>query len=134
MIKELWINLLVKNLVKSKEFYAQLGFLFSLQFSKDGFAIGGKKIIVMLIEESAFKKFTRHELSDTKVGTEVLFSIDAESRQEVDEMTNKARNAGGLVFAEPGENQGWMYGSGFADLDGHRWNLLYMDMSKMPKG
>ncbi len=134
MTKELWINLPVKNLAKSKEFFTKLGFAFNLLHSKDGFAVGNKKIVVMLFEEPTFKHFTRHDVSDTKKGLEVLFSIDAESRQEVDEMTNKARNAGGKVFAEPGENQGWMYGSGFADLDGHRWNLLFMDMSKMPKG
>jgi predicted lactoylglutathione lyase len=48
-------------------------------------------------------------------------------------MLKKAVNAGGTVFSESEEKDGWMYGCGFADLDGHRWNVLYMDMSKMPK-
>jgi len=61
-----------------------------------------------------------------------LISIDAESREEVDEWAKKVTAAGGNVFAQPAENQGWMYGCAFADLDGHRWNVLYMDMSKMP--
>jgi hypothetical protein len=66
-------------------------------------------------------------------GTEVLSSIGAESREEVDEMLRKAVDAGGTVFSESQEKDGWMYGCGFADLDGHRWNALFMDMSKMPK-
>jgi predicted lactoylglutathione lyase len=63
-----------------------------------------------------------------------LFSFDAESREEVDEMAKKVKAAGGTLYAEPAENQGWMYGFAFVDPDGHRWNMLYMDMSKMPKG
>lgn len=60
-----------------------------------------------------------------------MFSIDAASPEEVDEMVRKAVNAGGTVYGEPGYKDGWMYSAGFADLDGHRWNLLYMDMDKM---
>jgi hypothetical protein len=66
--------------------------------------------------------------------TKVLLSIDAESKAEVDELTKKATKAGGTVFGEPAEHQGWRYGCGFTDLDGHRWNVLYMGMSKMSKG
>nr|WP_311288024.1 hypothetical protein [Paenibacillus sp. MER 78] len=60
-----------------------------------------------------------------------MFSIDAASPEEVDEMVRKAVNAGGTVYGEPGYKDGWMYGAGFADLDGHRWNVLYMEMDKM---
>jgi predicted lactoylglutathione lyase len=116
MTKQMWINLPVKDLNKSKEFFSHLGFS-----------------AVMLFPESTLKTFTKHEIVDTKEAIEVIFSIDAESREEVDEMAKKAVEAGGTLFAEPGENQGWMYGCGFADLDGHRWNMLYMDMSKMPR-
>lgn len=70
---------------------------------------------------------------DTQKSSEVLISIDAQSKGEVDEFAAKVREAGGNVFAEPAENQGWMYGCGFADLDGHRWNVLYMDLTKLPK-
>lgn len=89
-------------------------------------------MVVMLFNESVFKGFTRNEITDSKQATEVLLSIDAESKKEVSEMAKKAAEAGGTVFSEP-EDQGWMYGCGFADLDGHRWNVLYMDMEKMPK-
>ena len=87
----------------------------------------------MLFSEPMFKGFTSNELSDTKKGSEVLFSFDAESTEEVDEMAKKAVVAGGILFSKPAFNQGWMYGCAFADLDGHRWNVLYMDFSKMPK-
>ncbi|KRE49535.1 VOC family protein [Paenibacillus sp. Soil522] len=136
MAKEFWINLPVKDLNKSKEFFTKLGFSFHPRHENSdeaaGLLIGDKNVIVMLFPESTFKKFTRNEITDTKQATEVLLSIDAESREEVDEMVRKAVKAGGTVFSEPG-GQGWMYGAGFADLDGHRWNVLYMDMSQMPK-
>jgi len=66
----------------------------------------------MLFVESVFKNFTRNEIVDAKQATEVLLSIDAESREEVDEITKKAVEAGGTIFGEPGD-KGWMYGSGF---------------------
>lgn len=58
-------------------------------------------------------------------------SIDTESREEVDILATKIKNAGGTFFAEPAENQGWMYGCGFFDLEGHRWNILHMNFEKI---
>jgi len=138
MTKELWINLPVKDVNKAREFFITLGFTLNPHYGNSAesasFFVGSKNIVVMLFAEPAFKNFTRHAVADTKQATEVLLSIDAESRVEVDELAQKAAKAGGAVFSEPAEHQGWMYGCGFADLDGHRWNVLYMDMSKMPKG
>ena len=138
MINDIWINLPVKNIEKSKIFFAELGFEFNKNYGNSPTSacllIGQKNVVVMLFEESIFKNFTQHEVSDTKQGNEVLFSIGAESREEVDEIARKANEAGGTVFAKPGEKDGWLYGCGFCDLDGHRWNVLYMDMSKMRKG
>ena len=137
MTKQIWINLPVKDIRKSKEFFTRVGFSLNEQYGNSDHSasllIGEKNIVLMLFEEATFKSFTRNNLPDTKISTEVLFSLDAESREEVDEMAKKAADAGGLIFAEPAENQGWMYGCGFADPDGHRWNVLYMDMSKIPK-
>jgi len=137
MTKELWINLPVKDLKKSKEFFTKLGFSFDTRYINNDegacLVIGDKNVIVMLFTESAFKNFTGNKISDTSHGTEVLLSIDAESREEVDEMAEKVVNAGGTIYAEAVDNNNWMYGCGFSDLDGHRWNVLYMDMSKMPK-
>jgi len=75
----------------------------------------------------------KNEISDTEAGSEVFISFDTESREAVDETAKKVWDAGGNVFSEPAEIQGWMYGFAFADLDGHRWNQIYMDFGKMPK-
>ncbi len=136
MMKDLWINLPVKDVEKSKEFFAGLGFSFNEQYGNRAdsacLLVGAKNVVVMLFSEPAFKGFSKNEISDAGRGTEILLSIGAESKEEVDEMARKAAAAGGTVFGEPG-GQDWMYGCGFADLDGHRWNVLYMDMSKMPR-
>jgi predicted lactoylglutathione lyase len=137
MTKELWINLPVKDLQTSKDFFSKLGFSLNPRFSDNAdmacVVIGAKNINVMLFKEATFSGFTKNKTADTSQVTEVLFSFDAESRDEVDEMAKKAADAGGNVFSPPGESQGWMYGCAFADPDGHRWNILYMDMSKMPQ-
>ncbi|MCQ6560596.1 VOC family protein [Paenibacillus mendelii] len=135
MSKELWLNLPVKDLNKSKEFFTRIGFSLNPQHPNNDEAVslvvGDNKVIVMLFPESTFKGFTRHEVADTQQAAEVLLSIGAESREEVDELVRKAAEAGGTIYGKPGGEE-WMYGAGFADLDGHRWNVLYMDMSKRP--
>ncbi|MBT2739019.1 VOC family protein [Bacillus sp. ISL-7] len=136
MPKQFWINLPVKDINKSKEFYRKVGFMVNEQHGNSDQAqliIGDHNARVMLFPASTFEKFTRQVIVDTKQATEVLLSVDADSREEVDVMAKNAVEAGGTIFGEPSESQGWMYGCGFTDLDGHRWNVLYMDMSKMPK-
>jgi predicted lactoylglutathione lyase len=87
----------------------------------------------MLFLEGVFSGFTNNAISDTAKGSEVLFSLGADSRDQVDDIANRARSAGGTVFAELGESHGLMYGCGFCDPDGYRWNLRYLDASKMPQ-
>lgn len=136
MTKEFWLNLPVKDLQKSKEFFAQLGFTFHPRHEHSeelaGMFVGHSPVIIMLFPESAFQGFTNNEIADTTKGTEMLISFDAESREEVDEVLAKAVKAGGTIYGKP-TDQGWMYGGGFIDLDGHRWNVLYMDQSRMPQ-
>ena len=137
MTKEFWVNLPVKDIKRSRAFFTEIGFSLNQRYGNSdesaSFLIGDKNIVLMLFVEPIFKTFTRHEISDTGQSTEVLFSIDAESREEVDALAKKVSNAGGIIFSKPEEHQGWMYGFGFTDPDGHRWNVLHMDMSKMPK-
>lgn len=133
MTKELWLNLPVKDLKKSKTFFEAIGFLFNEQRETDKMAamkVGEKQVPVMLITESTFKNVIQHNVTDTQQSSEIIISFDAESREEVDEMAEKVEKAGGNVFSEPAENQGWMYGCAFTDPDGHRWNVLYMDPAK----
>ena len=137
MIKEIWLNLPVKDINRSKAFFTQIGFTFDARHGNSteaaGMIVGEKKMMVMLFNEANFKNFVAHEIADTTKGSEVLISFDAESREEVDEIARKVEQAGGLLFGKPAEHQGWMYGCGFADPDGHRWNVLFMDMSKLPQ-
>ena len=136
MTKQIWLNLPVKEVAKSKAFFSKIGFSFNEKHdtpSSTCMIVGEGKFAVMLFEESLFASFSQNKLTDTKTSSEILISIDAESREEVDQLTEKVKEAGGTVFSEPAESQGWMYGSAFADLDGHRWNILYMDFSKLPK-
>jgi len=136
MAKQIWLNLPVKDVKKAKDFFVKIGFVFKTEretVSSGCMLVGESNFVVMLFEESLFEGFVQNKLTDTQKSSEVLISIDAQSIQEVDELAIKVRGAGGIVFAEPAENQGWMYGFGFADLDGHRWNVLYMDFSKLPK-
>jgi predicted lactoylglutathione lyase len=135
MINELWINLPVKDVKRSKEFFTALGFAFSERGESEHsvcLIVGAKKISVMLFDQSVFQTFTRAGVTDTTQSSEVLFSFDAADKEEVDEMARKVKSAGGTIFSEPQDNQGWMYGFAFLDPDGHRWNMLHMDMSKMP--
>lgn len=131
MTNEFWINLPVKDINKSKEFFTKLGFSFDDSHGNNEesacLVIGSKNVIVMLFTESSFVNFTGNKVADVKQASEVLFSFDAETKGDVDEMAKKVVEAGGTIYCEP-EGQGWMYGCGFADLDGHRWNMLYMDM------
>ncbi|HEY9049353.1 MAG TPA: VOC family protein [Ohtaekwangia sp.] len=138
MTKEFWINLPVKDVKKSKIFFTDLGFSFNPHGGNGEnsacLLMGNKNIVVMLFEEPLFKGFTSNEITNTRQTTEVLLSFDAESRTEVDEIARKVTAAGGAIVSGPGERQEWMYGFVFSDIDGHRWNVLHMDMTKMPKG
>jgi uncharacterized protein len=138
MIQELWINLPVKDIGKSKTFFTELGFSFNTKHGNTDHSasllVGQKNTVVMLFDEPTFKSFTNSNVADAKKTTEVLLSIGVESKDEVDELAKKAVAAGGTSNHKPTTMQGWMYGCVFTDLDGHQWNVLYMDMSKMQNG
>jgi len=138
MTKSIWINLPVKDVNKSKEFFTALGFTLNTQFGvrddSASFLVGDSKFVLMLFEKSLYEGFAGTSVADDRSGSDVLFSFDAESPEEVDELAKKVVLAGGSLYGEPGYKDGWMYGCGFIDLDGQRWSILYMDMSKMPLG
>jgi predicted lactoylglutathione lyase len=133
MATQIFVNLPVKDLNRSKEFFTQLGFTFNPRFTDDKCAcmVISDNIYSMLITESFFRSFTKKEISDARKSTEVLIALDASSREEVDDLVARAIKAGGTIYMKP-QDHGWMYGHSFADPDGHQWEILYMDESAIP--
>ncbi|MES2806912.1 VOC family protein [Flavobacterium sp. ZE23DGlu08] len=134
MASKIFINLAVKDLKKSIDFFTTLGFSFNPQFTDEQATcmIIGENIFAMLVTEQRFKDFTKKEICNANKNTEVLLAMDAESKEKVDEMVKNAVDAGGTIYMEP-QDHGWMYGHSFADLDGHQWEIFYMDESAIPK-
>lgn len=134
--KQIWLNLPVNNVILSRKFFTELGFQFNERHietdaSAQCMLIGASNFVVMLFPNETFKNFTQIEINNTLISSEMLISFDAESREEVDELAKKVVVAGGKLYSNPTEVQGWMYGFGFCDIDGHRWNVLHMDESKI---
>ncbi|MFV8380031.1 VOC family protein [Flavobacterium sp. LB3R33] len=134
MASKIFINLAVKDLKKSIDFFTKLGFSFNPQFTDEQATcmIVGDNIFAMLVIEQRFKDFTKKEICNAHKNTEVLIAIDADSREKVDEMVKTAVDAGGSIYMEP-QDHGWMYGHSFADLDGHQWEIMYMDENAIPQ-
>lgn len=133
MPSKIFVNLPVKDLKRSIDFFTHLGFSFNQQFTDDKAAclvINDGSIYAMLLTEPMFKTFTKKEIADASKTTEVLIAIDADSREQVDELVRKAVEAGGSIYSEPADH-GWMYQHSFADPDGHQWEVLYMDESML---
>ena len=134
MASKIFVNLPVKNLNKSIEFFTKLGFSFNQQFTDETATcmIVTDDIFVMLLTQEKFKTFSPNEICDTRKYTEVLVCLSLESRAKVDAMVRKAVAAGGTTYNEP-QDHGFMYGHGFQDLDGHIWELIYMEARAVEK-
>jgi predicted lactoylglutathione lyase len=126
--RKMFVNLAVQDLKKSMEFFSALGFTFNPKFTDDKAAcmIISDDAFVMLLTEPFFKTFTPQEPCDTSRYTEGLFALSCESRDEVDEIVNKAIAAGGRHVMKP-QDHGFMYAWSFYDVDGHHWEVLWMD-------
>jgi predicted lactoylglutathione lyase len=126
----IFVNLAVKDLDRSKEFFSKLGFSFNPQFTDENAAsmIVSEDAFVMLLREEFFKTFTKREICDTSKNTEALFALSCTSREEVDELVMKAVAAGGS-HAMDSSDQGFMYAWSFYDPDGHHWEVVWMDPS-----
>jgi uncharacterized protein len=133
MSTQIFVNLPVKDLSRSIAFFTSLGFGFNPQFTdeKGTCMIVGSDIFVMLLTEAFFKTFIKKEISDARKTTEVILSLSYESKEKVDEAVKKALAAGATMPNQP-QDFGWMYQSGFEDLDGHLWEVFYMDINAMP--
>ncbi|MBW5481765.1 VOC family protein [Streptomyces bambusae] len=124
----IFVNLPVKDLDASKAFWNRLGYSFNPQFTDDTAAslVISDTIFAMLLTEAKFKEFTHKAIADTATTTEALLCLSADSRAAVDALVDKALAAGGT---EPrgAMDYGTMYGRTFEDLDGHTWEIMWMD-------
>jgi predicted lactoylglutathione lyase len=126
--RKLFVNLAVRDLKRSMEFFSRLGFEFNPKFTDDKAAclVVSPEAFVMLLAEPFFKTFTRNELCDTSKSTEGLFGFSCDNRNEVDQILEKVIAGGGKTALEP-QDHGFMYSRSFYDLDGHHWEVIWMD-------
>lgn len=131
---KIFVNLPVKDLNKSVEFFTKIGFEFNPQFTDENATsmIINDNAFVMLLVENFFKTFTKKDISDTAKSAEVIVALSAASREQVDELVSKALAAGGKSLNDPVDH-GFMYVWSFQDIDGHLWELTYMDVSAVPQ-
>ncbi len=130
MSKLIFINLPVRDLPRSIAFYEALGARKNEQFTDDTAAcmVFSEIIHVMLLTHDKFRQFTPKTIADARETTEVLICMSADSRDAVDEMTARAGAAGGVIDPGPKQDYGFMYGRSFEDLDGHIWEVMWMDV------
>jgi len=134
MSRQMFVNLPIKNMAKSQAFFKSLGFSFNPQFTNDQGAcmvVSENHNYVMLLVEPFFQGFTKKAIADATKTTEVLICLSCESRGEVDELVKKAV-AGGGTTPNPPQDHGFMYSHGFTDLDGHVWEVMWMDPNAAP--
>jgi predicted lactoylglutathione lyase len=130
-----FVNLPVKDLSKATEFFGKVGFAFDPQFTDETATrmILSDDASVMLCAQETFEGFISPQgIADTSEAREVIVGLSAESREQVDELTERALAAGAQSLGDP-EDQGFMYMRGFLDLDGHQWSFIHMDMSAIPE-
>ncbi|NBA84608.1 glyoxalase/bleomycin resistance/extradiol dioxygenase family protein [Emticicia sp. CRIBPO] len=134
MATQIFVNLPVKDLDKSVAFFTELGYSFNPNFTdeKATCMIISDTIFAMLLVEPYFMGFTKKEIPDTSKTAEVTLALSRESRADVDSIVNMAIKAGGKAHNEPND-MGFMYSWGYEDLDGHIWEVMWMDPSGMPQ-
>jgi predicted lactoylglutathione lyase len=130
--RQIFVNLAVKDLERSVAFFTELGFTFNPQFTDETATcmIVSDEAFVMLLVENRFKDFTKKELADPSSATEAIVALSAESREEVDELADKALAAGGSPANDP-MDMDFMYSRSFQDPDGHIWELVWMNPSAL---
>jgi predicted lactoylglutathione lyase len=128
MSRMIFVNLPVADLDRSVAFWTGLGFTFNPQFTDEnaGCMVVSDDACVMLLTEKYFSTFTTKQVPDSSTHVGAIMALSAESREEVDRLTEKALATGGSRANEPQE-EGYMYGRSFHDPDGHLWELVYMD-------
>jgi len=133
MFRQIFVNLAVKDMARSQAFFKALGLTFNQRFTNaQGACLEiGENIYAMLLVEPFFQGFTKKPISDAHKCTEVLIALSLDSRAEVEEVVRKAVTAGATTPNAP-QDHGFMYQHGFADLDGHQWEVFWMDEAAAP--
>ena len=134
MFRQIFVNLPVKDLARSKAFFEALGLSFNPRFTnKQGACLEiAENIFAMLLVEPFFQGFTKKPISDAHHSTEVLLALSLDSRAQVEAVVHKAV-AAGATTPNPPVDHGFMFQHGFADLDGHQWEVFWMDMAASPE-
>lgn len=127
MHQQIYVNLPIRDMARSRAFFASLGYTFNPQFSNEQGAclVLGDNLFVMLLVEPFFQGFTPKAVADAAKTTEVLVCVSCASREEVDALVAKAVAGGGRTYSEP-KDHGFMYQHAYEDLDGHLWELVAM--------
>lgn len=133
MVTQIFVNLPVRDLARSVDFFTKLGFQFNPQFTDENATcmILNDTSFVMLLVEPFFQTFTKKSIADTTQSNEVALAIALESREKVDEMTATALTSGGSPANDP-QDHGWMYSQSFQDPDGHVWEPMWADIRQFP--
>ncbi|MGW0844056.1 VOC family protein [Streptomyces sp. NPDC002787] len=124
----IFVNLPVNDLDASKKFFTELGYALNPQFSDENAAsvVISDTIVAMLLTKPFYASFTKKEIADATKTSEVMLCLSAESREKVDELVEKAVAAGGTA-SEKVQEMDFMYGRAFDDIDGHTWEVVWMD-------
>lgn len=136
MPKQIFVNLPVKDLKPAQAFYEAIGAVNNPQFSDDTAAcmVVSETIYVMLLTHPKWASFTKKPIVDAHAASEVMLCLSAGDRAAVDTMVKAAAANGGKADVNPVQDHGFMYGRSFEDVDGHIWEVMFMDMSQMPQG
>jgi predicted lactoylglutathione lyase len=134
MKTKIFLNLAVKDLKRAISFFNELGFSTNPKFTNDKGAciVISEDINVMILVKDFYQTFTKKQICDSATTSEVLISLSMESREQVDLMIEKAIKAGGADYMQS-QDYGWMYQRTFLDVDGHHWEVFFMDESQIPE-
>ena len=136
MAKQIFVNLPVSDLPKAKAFYEAIGAVNNPQFSDGTSAcmVLSDTVFVMLLTHAKWASFTKKPIADAHHASEVMLALTADDRKAVDAVVGAAGATGGKVDINPPQDHGFMYGRSFEDIDGHIWEIVFMDMSQIPQG
>lgn len=132
-ITQIYVNLPIKDVQKTREFWTKLGFSINEQFSDEKaicVIMKENHIYAMFLKEEFFKTFTDRPVAKGET-TQTLLAIGVNSREEVEHMVKAATENGGSTYSEP-QDHGWVYQRAFSDLNGHQWEVMFADISKLP--